>query len=470
VELILDRRQVAALMDALLDAFPTMERLDDLSRLALADPLARFAEGPLENAVKGVVDRAQVHGRLPRLVRRACALARGNTKLRRFEGQEAGLGAFRVESLDNLEAAVGPAIESGRLPEVVVSRCADEARPATWVFPAAEENETVATTFQRYADDLSTATRAADGTHPLTRFAATVAEALEGEHRAAVHAWLAENGAARAPAARRRSLGGVALFVKCAPPPGGAADDVRVTAWMWPISTAGEPLKPERLVHETAMRVTDVPQVLATARQDPRLAAALERAGGNSKLTVELCVPEPLFAADVEAWRYTFCRIPVVLCMHHPVVLRSYERIYDDEFRSTWGDWSARWARVKAAPPGERWVIRAEAGAAPDAVLAQATPDVVCVATASAPGTELVNASLFIGAPALLWIRRPDPRAAEVLAGVVRGRPGELPGAVHAARSAALKANTDEPGRSLVLVWDDYDRLPPDRDGLLQAP
>jgi hypothetical protein len=83
--------------------------------------------------------------------------------------------------------------------------------------------------------------------------------------------------------------------------------------------------------------------------------------------------------------------------------------------------------------------------------------------------TDLFNCVLQAAVPAVVWLRQPAAAdlatARSNVTALLKDATTPLPHRVWQLRQAASgQSDAAHPGRCLVLLWDDADRLPPDQD------
>jgi hypothetical protein len=96
---------------------------------------------------------------------------------------------------------------------------------------------------------------------------------------------------------------------------------------------------------------------------------------------------------------------------------------------------------------------------------------VLCIALALSVDPKLLMKSIEAGTPAAVWVRRAGDAAdlRAKLAGLLSDRLGDLPARIYEERQKMHEARhplTDH----LAVLWDDFDRIPPDAAGDLLMP
>ncbi len=182
---------------------------------------------------------------------------------------------------------------------------------------------------------------------------------------------------------------------------------------------------------------------------------------------VELIFPmSALCANDEAAWKTRITpKVARLLEERYPVVVRSYERIYDPAWSQAKRLWQERWRQVK-----DQLNARAQEVVSWSPCDADAFANTcVCVALAGAPTEHQLEAWLATGLPIALWRR-------------AQSDSGSVDGALHSALDGSelsflprklkeLRCGGDNAiGRQFKLLWDDADRIPPDAGAVMRAP
>jgi hypothetical protein len=437
------------------------------SRLGLALEKELSGPGePLSTILFNLVERMQAEGRLVQLIRQARRLNPGNEPLKVFERE--WLPPITTEQLVKLETLVGVLSLSGGVLMELAERCA----PPGWSLVQPTPQEPAHSTFARIIDTLSSAQLQADGTHPLHRFIRMLADEMPGR-AGALHAWIGESSGGQVllgPGRARRSLRSLHLFVKCdpgtRPAPVQPGDEVFVKAWLWFIGEDAQPVSrlPKLVLDCMSCPLSKLPELLTRLLMDAKVSGPLREARGQ--MTIEVCLPHVLLLEDVERWQITFGTTQVRLGLKYPVVVRSFERLYHGLRRVTWGDWADKWDQLKQhqGVPGESsvvWIRPDETGDELPERLMQ--PHVLCIISPLGCGPESLSVGVDAGIPAMLCLRAEgaaDSEVGDCLGPLLSGPLAELPARVHEAR----RLMKEGPASHITLLWDDYDRLPPDAD------
>lgn len=470
MDLSLHPQTLAAIHRALCDAFPRPDTLERFAMFNLGLSIQELAgEANLQDMAYKLLQAVEASGKLTLLLRRACRENPGAAGLRKLERQL--LPPFTVEHLTALDGLL-PALPT----PAVLTRLAGECAPPGWLIPNPFENEEASVTLSRLADILSSAQAPASGPRPLHAFVERLAVELPAA-RDALRQWIRDTGGQPRPVPAGSRASSLLLFVKCDPglcssvSPG---TDLTVIAWLWRLGPDGEPLSriPELVIDRAPCKLEQLPGLLSRARKQPRFAAWLAEA--RDKMAVEVCVRQVLLEEHVDHWLIEVGSTPVRLGYKYPVMLRSYERLYEQ--RDVWGAWRDKWERLKEleASPAEssvQWIGPDEAGETLYELLM--APEALCVASRQCCTSEHFQVSMDGGAPAVVWLRLKNvpPEAVEAFLKplLTSGRLTELPSRIHAVRRGSRQGDF---ARHITLVWDNYDRLPPDAedDSAFSAP
>ncbi|KFA89871.1 effector-associated domain EAD1-containing protein [Archangium violaceum] len=467
------------LVEALTKAFPRPAELEQFTLHKLDFPLMEnIKEAGVRTMVHELLKYASSQNWLVQLLRQARRVNPGNAELLTLEQDLMPL--FSTSQLQQLEALV----QDSQLNRARLVQLAHQSVPPGWrPFPEFATDQAAAplTLFSRLIDSLSSAHRQTDGSHPLLKFIAQLASTLSGTDASGtalagtLRDWLLQNASGMTvpvPGAAPRRLRGLHLFVKCDSglrPSVGPEDPVSVTAWLWSIGMDRKPVSeiPELILECTECPLSKVPERLTQIRKSARVLALLEEAG--QQMSVEVCLRQNLLSMAVDSWRITVGRTPISLGFKHPVVVRSFERLYlrdSEDFRDILGEWQSKWDQLKMLPgtPAAsplQWIGPEDTGESLVEKLMQ--PHVLCVVIPRSCEQEVLERSIDAGAPAMLWLRQDGvtlEEAKRCLEPLVSGTLTELPTRVHTARQ-----KTGEEGKlakHLTLLWDDYDRQPPD--------
>jgi vWA-MoxR associated protein C-terminal domain/vWA-MoxR associated protein middle region (VMAP-M) 1/Effector-associated domain 9 len=199
-------------------------------------------------------------------------------------------------------------------------------------------------------------------------------------------------------------------------------------------------------------------------------------------LTIELFLPPALLNHRVDRWvmdgddEYSMSE---PIGFQHRIVLRSSERLRKKYLKSHLaGLWRDKWKRVRQMIEARSdQAVVSNGFVAGDGVVAKkllhqlSQPQMIGLKLAQEPlciGRESTFAALHSSAtPIAIWLREPlttvdCPRAVDALLG---GCIHEIPERVKQHRQAAFAEDRDcHIGHHLCLLWEDFDRLPPDLD------
>lgn len=313
----------------------------------------------------------------------------------------------------------------------------------------------------------------ADGVPPVLALAEEIAERVEHRIGAKLRAWVDDVAeryhlveamtAHRAAAQRRRQCadGGPAVqpcVVIQVERDGIDPERCEVRYWIQRTATSWQPEPGE-------------PRQTAFRRVEQAMEAAIRHAEtvwwhSADPVLVEMLLPTDLIDEAVEWWHTELEEpAPTPLCVDYPVVVRSLDRMRAGYRHRVWAN---RWKALWRHPPRHRpyW---GRVGGEPDLrgwnARLRDDPDLTTVVLSGSPrddaGRDELRSALNAGIPVVLWDRRApaEPVPAEVIAGLLRGDPAELPNRVRALRKeAAVSSGTAHTGRHLALLWDDPNR------------
>ncbi|WP_426753387.1 effector-associated domain EAD1-containing protein [Myxococcus sp. Y35] len=458
--------QRAHLQTALLKAFPEHGDLNGLSLLVFGCPLDQVAMGDdLTQIALRVIMRAESHGQVEALVRGALTLRADATQLKAF----ADIHLDNVFSEQEQQAFVDAARGGGFTNEVLQSYFR-RSWPARG--PGAVPVEHGGNLLPQLVKELGDAPTQTDGSTPLLHFAALLQLQARGTAAASkLKKWLVEASAQRGVdvEALLRQVnqhsaeqeGSLFLLLRLEKAPEGRCT---VQAWL----SQGEQGAMVSIHADDEPR--DLSSVGALLNEFlGRISGDLEASDG--RLIIEVMLPQELLCYTVERWELEQGRHKPLCGRKYPVVVRSWERAYDPRLSiQVRPDWTRKWKDFQEQPPAglPRAVIwepdPAEAGALFDRLI---EAGVVCLALmhpqeGSAATSEELSACIDSGTPIALWGRKWPAGLVESRVQVQRllADLRQLPARVRDMRARAHEEA--HVGHSLVLLWDNPNRLPPD--------
>lgn len=209
-----------------------------------------------------------------------------------------------------------------------------------------------------------------------------------------------------------------------------------------------------------------------------------------SKLIIELFLPVNLLGSEIDQWTVQLGKWAAAtpLERHYLVLVRSYERVYDEEVRAfSWGLWQDKWNRLRTSP---QMLTQAHVYLAREPSdytksfferLAQVNLFFLGLTLIPPPGAGLKATDIFgpivqAGTPAAIWLRRCDADMAAVRAEledlIYQNDLDSIPRLIYERRRERWDDDAASVWKSVSLLWDDPDRLPPDVlvQAELQAP
>lgn len=219
----------------------------------------------------------------------------------------------------------------------------------------------------------------------------------------------------------------------------------------------GIPIGPECDSSYSTLELPIVIEKLFTLGQDTLSSLRGSLLGRTPELLMELMLPDELLGQDVEGWLVP-CgkKNKLEIGRRYAVALRSYERLHDDDYKNTWPDWVHKWKAIAG-----KQTRLSEAGGQVN--------DTVPVHLTGASGPWLAT-MIDYGVPVAIWLRGVSPPLMNIddLAKIVGESPVEdLPWQIQKGRCADDAGPA--PGK-LALLFDDPNRLPPNRESSMQAP
>jgi hypothetical protein len=211
-----------------------------------------------------------------------------------------------------------------------------------------------------------------------------------------------------------------------------------------------------------------------------------------SKLIIELFLPINLLGSEIDQWTVQLGKWAGAspLERHYLVVVRSYERVYDEEVRAfSWGLWQDKWNRRPVLP---QMLTQANVYLAckpsdytnsfyDKLALAQVNLFFLGLTVIPPPGAGLEATAIFgpmvqAGTPIAIWLRRCGEDVTAVQAEledlIYKNDLDSIPQLIYQRRRELWDDAASSVWKSVSLLWDDPDRLPPDVDmqAELQAP
>jgi vWA-MoxR associated protein C-terminal domain len=256
-----------------------------------------------------------------------------------------------------------------------------------------------------------------------------------------------------------------------------------VDAWLFKDEASIPPihLDPPMPISDSKYALSDLPRILEALAE--RSHAYLH----TELLQIELLLPFDLLNYPVEDWEIRVGKTTHrPIGKRYPVVVRSWDRIYDKDFRGTWRDWHEHWE--KGLPPPKRVSAADVCGLNPDdygndlfarleacgLVFAGIS---LLAANDRATADQTLWKVLDAGVPIALWYRTPPANSEAVALGMrsllFDDALDNLPVRLHAARREYKDAfgATFHPAftEHLALLWDDPSRMPPDLTSSMQS-
>jgi len=197
----------------------------------------------------------------------------------------------------------------------------------------------------------------------------------------------------------------------------------------------------------------------------------LDQAYQVGSIFLEFVLPWDMLNTPVEFWRkQSMSDVTVPLAVDHPVVLRSIDRMRATRHRLAW---KRRWRSLAGKSPANRHYWSQPSGSGYFTRLAadlESDQQIVSLVLSEPPGDQNAAAwrevamAFRAGIPAIIWDREDCTvgRFREAVTTLLAdGAVAELPQRVAQLRREALREDSDNhPGRTIVILFDDPDRLP----------
>jgi hypothetical protein len=231
----------------------------------------------------------------------------------------------------------------------------------------------------------------------------------------------------------------------------------------WVFGANGKPrrIDPGDEIREIKHGFSKLPEVIQNF-----VTRSLETLPTSSVPTVELALPFDLLNEGVERWLVKARHVQRPLGMRFPLALRSYERLYDQEYEDIWYDWRQSWNGLPTTINEEtlHWMLDPEAWKESlyDAINGRS---MICVAL-HCGGASGIGLLVDAGASVAIWLRdAPGDEAvaraqlrALICGSGIRGLPERI-----------QRQRRENPGAAawdgVALFYDDPNHLPPDAQG-----
>jgi hypothetical protein len=250
----------------------------------------------------------------------------------------------------------------------------------------------------------------------------------------------------------------------------------RLAAWLWK-GEEGEPLGgvPAGL-YSAAVLETALPQVVRAALQEL----------DDDQMRIEVILPRELLELKIEGALFPNGLDQVPIGFEWPVVVRSYDRLYDEQnFLLAQRKWKRKWRRLNQplAASDIAWACES-AAYSPQFLAGLDAQAIAFVALTLTPGactdcttaSHVLNKLLTTGIPLAVWLRDHNhtPQGSQQLLrdALLTTSPTAWPGRVRELRTNWFRTPAPAPAicSGLTLFWDDAQHPPPDVSRILKAP
>lgn len=249
----------------------------------------------------------------------------------------------------------------------------------------------------------------------------------------------------------------------------------RLAAWLWK-GAEGESLAgvPAGLYSAAALE-TALPQVVHSALQEL----------DDDQMRIEVILPRELLELKIEGAPFPNGLDQVPIGFEWPVVVRSYDRLYDEQnFLLAKKKWKRKWRRLTQPLAASDIAWACESAAYSPQFLAgldaQALAFVAFTLTPAAcidcnTASHVLNKVLTTGIPLAVWLRDHNHTlqdSQQLLRGVLPDSHIAWPGRVRELRTSWFRTPATAPAicSGLTLFWDDADHPPPDVPSVLSKP
>jgi vWA-MoxR associated protein C-terminal domain len=250
----------------------------------------------------------------------------------------------------------------------------------------------------------------------------------------------------------------------------------RLAAWLWK-GAEGEPLAgvPAGLYSAAALE-TALPLVVHAALQQL----------DDDQMRIEVILPRELLELKIEGAPFPNGLDQVPIGFEWPVVVRSYDRLYDEQnFLLAQRKWKRKWRRLTQplAASDIAWACES-AAYSPQFLAGLDAQTLAFVAFTLTPAactdcttaSHVLNKVLTTGIPLAVWLRDHNhtPQGSQQLLrdALLTASPTAWPGRVRELRTNWFRTPASAPAicSGLTLFWDDAQHLPPDVPSILTKP
>lgn len=264
------------------------------------------------------------------------------------------------------------------------------------------------------------------------------------------------------------------------------ATEVEIKGWLYyggvyqSLNVEAGPYTHDKLPHLMAELIYESQRKL--------LAEAGKPLAHASKLVIEIFLPVDLLGSEIDQWSVKVGKWAQArpLGMHFLVVVRSFERVYDPEVRTfSWGLWRDKWNQRPMSP---NLLTKANVYLACQASdysetfydkLAKLNLFFLGLTLIPPPdsdleASEILGPMLDAGTPIALWLRHHEDDMTrvqkEIEELIYKNCLDSIPSLIYEKRSKLWDETESSVWKSVTLLWDDPDRLPPDVQAELKAP
>jgi hypothetical protein len=238
-------------------------------------------------------------------------------------------------------------------------------------------------------------------------------------------------------------------------------------------------------VPDASCSVDDFPKLLEELifESKQRLVAEFKKPASEiEKLIIEVFLPIDLLSSNLDEWKLKVGKFTSRPIGHFsPLVIRSFERVYDEDLRvQSWGRWRQKWeSRSKTLTSTDIYSACAESDYCDRFFDKLTESSLIFLGLTLIPprdsnlqAIEILGPMLDAGIPIALWLRSIDDNNVNVIRAeieelIFNNNLDQIPDLV---RSKRHRTTNQSFWKSITLLWDDPDRLPPDVQFNLSAP
>jgi len=192
----------------------------------------------------------------------------------------------------------------------------------------------------------------------------------------------------------------------------------------------------------------------------------------SNNVVVEVFLPLALLTSEIDQWRIAYGRQQELeIGSAYPVLLRSYDRTYDQDLWQVREEWRDHWERHRTlAERHQAKVVDADLLKQKNYRAVSQSQQICCAALNFVPDEkDTLERLIFSGTPVAVWLRSGPPPAQQNELQMLYTSLTSVPtpdwkDKILKTRLDASSAAANHFGRHLALMWDDADKLPIDAE------